>query len=107
MKLHINGWESIQQGLKNRNMAQRDLARWLGVSPSAVSQAKKGEIQFSLAQLAMICELLHFNAEESGSLFDQAINARLIRSIRNYPAAKRIVKAKKERFLIIHCERND
>ena len=80
MKYHINGWTSIQQGLRNRNLAQRDLARWLGVSPSAVSQAKKEEIQFSL---------------------------RLIRSIRNYPAAKRIVKAKKEDFLTIHCQRND
>ena len=107
MKYHINGWTSIQQGLRNRNLAQRDLARWLGVSPSAVSQAKKEEIQFSLAQLAMICELLHFDAGEAGNLFSEVINARLIRSIRNYPAAKRIVKAKKEDFLTIHCQRND
>lgn len=107
MKLHVNGWGAIQRGLKKRNLAQRDLARWLDVSPSAVSQAKKGEIQFSLAQLAMICELLHFEEEEATDMFSDALNARLLRSIRNYPAAKRIIKAKKERFLSVQCQINN
>lgn len=67
---------------------------------------KKEEIQFIFAQLAMICELLHFDAGDAGNLISEVINARLICSIHNYSAAKRIVKAKKEYLLTIHCQRN-
>jgi len=79
MQNHINAWPVIDRFLKKRGVAQRDLAEFLEITASAVTQAKRGRMVFNYLQLALICDFLGLREQEISELFSEAINARLAR----------------------------
>ncbi len=83
MESHINGWPLISRELIRRKETQRSLAAHLGITPSAVTQAKKCRLMFSLAQLFMVCDFLRLSEQKSGKLFGEVIASRLKRSLEN------------------------
>ena len=81
MKNHVNGWPVVERELTKRKLVQRDLAQYLSVTPSAITQAKKGEIKFGWGQLALICDFFQLGERDASELFSSAINARVRDSI--------------------------
>ncbi|MDD4818383.1 MAG: hypothetical protein PHI85_10500 [Victivallaceae bacterium] len=84
MEPHINGWNVIARELICRKETQRSLASHLGITPSAVTQAKKCRLMFSLVQLLRICDFLRLGEKKTGELFGEALSSRLKRSLENY-----------------------
>ena len=92
MKNHVNGWPIIARELTKRHLVQRDLATYLLITPSAITQAKKGEIKFSWGQLALICDFLCLPEKISTELFNSTLNARITDGIAQVRANGRAVR---------------
>ena len=80
METHVNAWPVIARLLKKHKLAQRDLADYLEITASAVTQAKRERMLFSYLQLALICDFFGLRRTEISELFSAVLNARLARS---------------------------
>ena len=74
--MNVNGWSGIETLLFKRKNNQSDLARWLGISPAAVTQIKQGDFQLGIAALEKIMRYLGATPEEQNDIFTQVIQKR-------------------------------
>ncbi len=51
MKMHVNGWRTIEQQLIQQGRKQGEIAQLLKITPAAVSQVKKGVFLLNPKQL--------------------------------------------------------
>ena len=77
MNDHVNGWGLIENWLKARHCRQIDLARVLAITPSAVTQIKKGEIVLHSEQIETIFDYLGVGDEERCKFYTQIFNVRM------------------------------
>ncbi|QSH40282.1 XRE family transcriptional regulator [Lentisphaerota bacterium ZTH] len=78
MEKHINGWPVISKWLGINEKRQADLARLLGITPSAVSQIKQGGIMLNAEQLNAIIKYLNIEIDDMCRLYTYIFNARLL-----------------------------
>ena len=73
----INAWSVISKWLTINKKRQIDLASLLGVSASAISQIKSGNILINARQIHLILGYLKINHEDMCALYTLIFNARL------------------------------
>lgn len=78
MKMHPNGWEVFELYLKLRGLRQNALADFLAVSPSAVSQIKKGNLLLRGPQLSRLIDILDIEPADQAWLYTSIFNARML-----------------------------
>ncbi|MFA6100794.1 MAG: XRE family transcriptional regulator [Victivallaceae bacterium] len=74
---NANGWPIISKWLGIREKRQADLARQLNISPSAISQLKKGDILLNAGQMAAVLEYLRVSEEDVSLFYTEVFNARM------------------------------
>jgi len=77
MENNVNGWPIISKWLGIRERRQADLARLLNVSPSAISQLKKGDILLNAGQMASVLGYLKISEEDVSLFYTEVFNARM------------------------------
>jgi SOS-response transcriptional repressor LexA len=83
MQNNVNGWPIISKWLGIREKKQADLARLLNISPSAISQLKKGDILLNAGQMTAVIEYLEISEEDISLFYTEVFNARLGGGIAN------------------------
>lgn len=63
----LGGVIALLRGARNPEMSQQDLAREMGLSPSAWSRVEKGETELTALQLKLVAEVL---GSDANSMFD-------------------------------------
>ena len=53
MKMHVNGWRTIEQQLIQQGRKQGEIAQLLKITPAAVSQVKKGVFLLNPKQILL------------------------------------------------------
>lgn len=79
MRQDINGWAVINRCLTKREKKQKDLAQALRITPSAITQAKHGDISLDSKQLAQLTDVLEMNEVETLDFYSSIFHARLLR----------------------------
>ena len=78
MKVHVNGWRTIERQLSQLGKKQGEIAQLLGITPAAVSQVKKGIFLLNPNQLEKIATFLQFDAAMRNEFYTELFNARLL-----------------------------
>ncbi|MBS1369335.1 MAG: helix-turn-helix transcriptional regulator [Lentisphaeria bacterium] len=78
MKVHVNGWRTIERQLLQLDRRQGELAQLLKITPAAVSQVKKGVFLLNPKQLEKIAAYLQFDDEMRNEFYTELFNARLL-----------------------------
>ena len=76
MRDHKNGWPIIAEHLRRHDLCQSDLARLLGISPSAVTQLKQESYLLNFRQLARMADALQMQEQEHFALYRMIFRAR-------------------------------
>jgi SOS-response transcriptional repressor LexA len=77
MENNANGWPIVSKWLGIREKRQADLARLLNISPSAISQLKKGDILLNAGQMASVLEYLKVSEEDVSLFYTEVFNVRM------------------------------
>ena len=78
MKMHVNGWRTIEQQLIQQGRKQGEIAQLLKITPAAVSQVKKGVFLLNPKQLEKIASFLQFDDTLRSEFYTELFNARLL-----------------------------
>ena len=76
MRDHKNAWPIIAEHLRRQHLLQKDLARMLGVSSSAVTQLKQESYLLNFRQLARVASALNLDENQHLELCRMIFRAR-------------------------------